>query len=432
VNFPDTLAQAAWDASIVGRYTNPDLNGGFGLTLTVTDPEGTTREAYISNYHAPILAEVLAAVNEAVPVEVRSAYVSAELPLLPTRSSIVSGIVDPVYFAADIERINREASNLGQVLAKLRRAQGDARQEPEKAAEAQRIIDSVTGWAEAQSLAMDRLRGDDLPAAYALAQRTSELLGRDAMSRPFDRFVSEVRANRRVLREVESELALREAQAMAVSIGLGSDVEDVRWDERSRIVARELGERMDTIATVYRGTDAAIEARETVARWREQVRRIEARQPAWEYTWHLDFIPLGTEERTQIRTDSNGRLVTEIDSRIVFETRKVILHGTFQNTSSAPHRYTFIVGVIGSNADNDPFATGDTDQMLGHERVQTPVLAPGELYEWTAEVGLRNIRQIRRGGLGQVTADQPGVEAPAPAAPNPPGRDERRQGLLAE
>lgn len=403
----DALTQAAWDAELTGRFDNPNISDGTSAALTVADPDGNRRTVTLTNYLVPELADLLAEVNRVVAAEYRSGYPSAPFPLMPAQAQIVAGIDSPIFFAAEIERINRGSTNLGPVLVQLRRAVEQGHDQPARAAEARLILDAVSAWIASQERAMDRLRGEDLPSAYALARETSELLGRNPLSQPFDALIAELRGDRRLLREVEAELALREAKRLAASIGLDGDVEEVRWDDRSRMAARELGDRMDTITTVYRGTDAADEARETIALWRAQVRAIEARKPAWEYTWHIDLIPLGTEERVRLRTDYRGELVTEIDTEIIYDTRRVVMHGTFQNTSSEPHRYTFLTGVIGSNADNDPFATGDTDQMLGYERVQTRVLAPGELVEWSAEVSLRNIRQILRGGLGQVVADQP-------------------------
>lgn len=392
-----------WDANADERGLVSDRPQAIRTDLRLA-LDGQTRRLRVGDVHVPELVELTSAINGLVGVELRLIY-----PIMVGRSPaagrpIVAGL-DVQYFRTEIGILNRQEENLVPVLRKLRRVVED--DDDARALEATAILDRVAIWQQQQLDAVRSWLLDDRPSAYENAGRMAELLRGDELGVPFSQVVRDLSRNERELREIRATLALREATVLGHEVGLDGDLDVVNW---TRFNQRKAARALDLLAAVndrWSRTHAAEEAATLRRAWTRRVGVLNEMQPAWRYTHSFALIPIGTEQHVTIRTDDNGNVTTTIDEEIVYDRNQVYMSGTFQNTSSRAHRYTFVVAVSSSNGRGSMFDPEIKQKLLGYERIQTPLLEPGELYNWETVLTIQNVYAIRRCGVGQVAADQP-------------------------
>lgn len=392
-----------WDANADERGLVSDRPQAVRTDLRLA-LDGQTRRLRVGDVHVPELVQLTAALNQLVGVESRLIY-----PLMVGRSPaagrpIVAGL-EVQYFRTEVGILNRQEENLVPVLRKLRRVVED--DDDARALEATAILDRVAIWHTQQLDAVRSWLLDDRPSAYENAGRVAELLRGDELGLPFSEVVRDLSRNQRELREIRATLALREATVLGHEVGLDGDLDVVNW---TRFNQRKAARALDLLAAVndrWSRTAAADEAATLRRAWARRVGVLNEMQPAWRYTHSFALIPIGTEQHVTIRTDDNGNITTTIDEEIVFDRNQVYMSGTFQNTSSRAHRYTFVVAVSSSNGRGSMFDPEIKQQLLGYERIQSPLLEPGELFNWETVLTIQNVYAIRRCGVGQVAADQP-------------------------
>lgn len=263
------------------------------------------------------------------------------------------------------------------------------------------IIDTLTEWSTRE---MARINAEADPvAAYILADDAIKLLGQDPLAKPFKRYMMALQRDRSAWSDIESMAAYRRALADAKAIGLLGDWKRIDFQNTNvRLAIKATTAKLRLIANSWPNSDAAKNAQANLKDWAEQEAQAIANLPAWRYTWQLDLIEIGTKTRTTIVTEPDGTVVIKESDRTLYDEEKVLLYGTFQNTSDKPYRYTFLAGATSGSYPKTPFHKLVKNQLIGFELVQTPVLQPGELYNWQAYVGVGNIRHVHRGGITMV------------------------------
>jgi thiol-disulfide isomerase/thioredoxin len=173
--------------------------------------------------------------------------------------------VEAKYFEREIAQINEQDRSIASTLAKLRRvAEKSSRQD--QVDEAKAILEALGAWSTKRLAdAKSALTGD--PAtAYAIAERQGQWLGRDELAKPFNEIEKQMEADREQMEAIRATLMLREAKALAESIGLTADAGAAA--ERSnaaelRVITRDL----NRIARAWPDTDAGKQAAELLEKW---------------------------------------------------------------------------------------------------------------------------------------------------------------------
>lgn len=318
---------------------------------------------------------------------------------------IVPSSVDTGPFAAQARQINARDETSARALHHVRNAlSSNDKAEHEPASD---IIFAVYNWADARLKAAEQTLEIDAVTAYMLVDDALTVVGRDPIGRPLQDFVKTLRADRRAWRDIASEAAYRETMALAESIGLAGDWSAIDFNNgRVRDEIKRISDKLRLIGKAWAGAHGAELANDTLSDWRQRETQATADQPAWRYTWNLGLIHLGTEKTTEVKTSASGKVYIVEDIEQVFDEKRVEMFGTFQNTSDKAYRYTFVVGVSTQYNANEPW-TGLSTRHTSYEMVQTPVLAPGELHNWRAEIVVANASQIKRAGLARVEPHEP-------------------------
>ncbi|MFN3168536.1 MAG: TlpA disulfide reductase family protein [Phycisphaeraceae bacterium] len=182
----------------------------------------------------------------------------------PKPDPIVTG-VEAAYFEREIAQINEQDRSIASTLAKLRRVVDKSPRE-DQAAEAKAIIAQLTAWLPKQQSAAETALPSDPATAYAIADRTSDWLGRDTLADPFNAIKKRLEADRDRMDTIRATLMLREVEALAESIGLTTDpaaASDRKNAAEVRVITRDL----NRIAKAWPDTDAGKRAAELLETW---------------------------------------------------------------------------------------------------------------------------------------------------------------------
>ncbi|MEM1353720.1 MAG: hypothetical protein AAGH88_02435 [Planctomycetota bacterium] len=398
-----TAIAEAWEANLDQRALTSDLPQAVLTDLRLRF-DGQARQMRVGDVGVPALIALTQTINEMVSVESRLIY-----PLMTGRSPsagrpIVAGL-ELAYYTTEVRILNRQEGSLTPVLRKLRRDLGHG--DDRRAAEAARIMDRVGIWHQQQLDATRSRLLDDRPGAYANATRMKALLRGDELGQPFSEIARELSRDGRELREIRAALALREALSLGEAVGLDGDLDAVNWSRFNQQKAARAILLLQAVGERWQRTAAADEAARRLKLWHRRVNVLNEMAPGWRYTHSFALIPIGTDQRVTIRTDDLGNVTTTIDEEIEYDPRQVYMSGSFRNTSSRAYRYTFVVAVSSSLGQGDLFDPEDKQNILGYEQIQTPVLEPGEVWNWETVLRVRSVYQIRKADIGQVSADQP-------------------------
>jgi len=366
--------------------------------------EGQARQIRVGDVGVPALIALTEAVNAMVPVESRLIY-----PLMSGRRPaagrpIVAGL-DVSYYQTEVRILNRQEEPLAAVIRKLRRDLTHS--DDQRAAEAARILERISLWHQQQLDAARAMLLDDRPSAYANATRMEELLRGDELGVPFSELVRELSRDARELREIRAVLALREALVLGEEVGLDGDLDVVNWSAFNQQKAYRAIELLEAVGDRWSRTAAADQAAQLHKVWTRRIGVLNEMAPSWRYTHSFALIPIGTDQRVTVRTDEYGNITTTIDEEIEYDPHQVYMSGTFRNTSSRAYRYTFVVALSSSLGQGNLFDPEEKRHVLGFEQIQTPLLQPGEVWNWETVLSVRSVYQIRKCGIGQITADQP-------------------------
>ncbi|MEM6504668.1 MAG: hypothetical protein AAF711_04285 [Planctomycetota bacterium] len=304
-----------------------------------------------------------------------------------------------VVFETETAAINERSDKAANAIKFVRRWLD--RDDVKRRVAAEGVIEAVTKWSAAQ---MARIESDgDQVEAYILADDAIRLLGQDPLAKPFKRYMVDLQRDRSEWLAIESMAAYRRALADANEIGLLGDWTLIDFqDGNIRIAIKATAAKLKLIANNWPNSEAARLAQADLKQWASREAQAIANLPAWRYTWQLDLIEIGTKNRTKIVTETDGTVTIQESSRVLYDEETVFLYGTFQNTSDKPYRYTFLAGGTSGAWPKVPFHKLKKHQLLGFELIQTPVLAPGEVYKWEAYVHVDNIRHVNRGGITMV------------------------------
>jgi len=327
--------------------------------------------------------------------------------LPPDREAKDEPIIPPsfasVVFETEVAAINARGDKAATAIGNVRRWL--TKDDVKRRVAAQDIIDTVTKWAEDQKSKMDS--SADPVTAYLIADDAINLLQQDPLAKPFKRYVQTLQRNRTQWHDILAMAAYRRAIAQAKDIGLLGDWALIDFQNTDvRLDIKAVAAKLTLITNNWPSSQAAALAQADLDNWQDQQAQAVADLPAWRYTWQLDLINIGTETSTTIITRPDGTIIIDEDLKQVYDPKKVLLYGTFQNTADKPYRYTFVAGVTSGGLFKTPFNKLKKNQLLGFELIQTPMLQPGELYKWEAYVAVDNIRNLHRGGITMVEVRQ--------------------------
>lgn len=398
-----TAIADTWDANADERALVSDRPQAV-LTDMRLQLDGQTRQMRVGDVGVPELIALTQAINELVSVESRLIY-----PLMSGRSPaagrpIVAGL-DLDYYQTEVRILNRQEESLVAVIRKLRRDLTHS--DDQRAAEAARVLERIELWHQQQLDAVQSLLLDDRASAYANATRMQELLRGDEMGRPFAAVVRDLSRDARELREIRAVLAMREALALGEEVGLDGDLDVVNWTRLNQRKAARAIELLQAVGDRWERTAAADDAAQLLKVWHRRIGVLNEMAPGWRYTHSFALIPIGTEQQVTIRTDEYGNITTTINEEIAYDPNQVYTSGTFRNTSSRPYRYTFVIALSSSLGQGNLFDPEEKRFILGFEQIQTPLLQPGEVWQWETVLSVRSVYHIRKCDIGQVTADQP-------------------------
>lgn len=179
-----------------------------------------------------------------------------------TAKPIIEGL-EAKYFERDIEMINEQKRAISGVLAKLRKIVEKASKQ-EQVDEASAILAAVTTWAQARQSEAEAALKDDPATAYALSEKTLEVLGRDELGNRFSEIKTQIESDAALMDEVRATNMLREVQALAQSIGL---TDDPAAAERSPKEMREIARDLRRIIKAWPETEAGKEAAALSTQW---------------------------------------------------------------------------------------------------------------------------------------------------------------------
>jgi hypothetical protein len=313
-------------------------------------------------------------------------------------------------FRDEVQLLNALDPKFSPVLRRLRQVSQDEKS-PDRE-EAGRLLAIVEAWVQARLDRMAAQQTADPVGAYIIVQDMMELLQHDELAQPFRERELALRLDRGQHRELLAGARLRNTLRDAENLGLleGLTVKTLHNPDTAPRL-RGIAASLQGLARLYPETDAARAAQRWIKRWSDQEQELRNRKPAWTYTWQIQFIERDnpTINVTVIdygdkSTGHGTQVIHDIDYDI-YEQRKVRLVGSFQNHASQTYRYTFNVGALGTqlSGNSKPGDFGPTTRrVLGFSRLQTPPLAPGELYNFETEVTVPDIDLITGGGVGRV------------------------------
>jgi len=299
----------------------------------------------------------------------------------------------------EVKAINKRDRNAANAIRHVRRWL--ERDDVRRKVAAQDVIKSIEQWAAVEYERVEQAQ--DKVNAYIYADDAILVLGQDPLAKPFKSYLKALQQDRAAWREIESKAAFRRAMIEAERNGFTGDWESIDFQNNDVIdTIKSLTEKLTLITNRWSNSPGAKSAEQVLRDWEQRQAQALADLPAWRYTWQMDLIQVGTEQKTTILTASDGTIILDEDTDIVYDPNNVVLYGTFQNTSDKPYRYTFLVGVSNNNWLKTPFSEIKKNRLIGYELVQTPVLAPGELFRWEAVLAVESIRNLNRAGIGMV------------------------------
>ena len=314
---------------------------------------------------------------------------------------VVPNDVEAGPFKKQVKAINQRSKDAVAALRHIRNGMGH--DDPARAKAAEDIIFAIYDWAQAQAENAAALAKTDPVAAYIAADDALELVGRDPIGQLLQRYLKTLRAEQDDWRGIRSQAAFRRAMQQAEAVGLTGDWSLVDFgNSRVRDEIKQITQSLRLITNAWPGSTGDTLAAKTLREWQRREAQAIANEPAWRYTYNLGLIWVGTERETSITTLPTGEIIIEEEERPTYDRKRVQLFGTFQNTSDKPYRYSFNVGVSTQFKLGLPFP--GSSPVAGLAQVNTPVLSPGEVYNWSTEVSVRNASDIRQVGLGGVQA----------------------------
>ena len=323
---------------------------------------------------------------------------------IETNAPIIPPSFATVVFETETDAINERGSKASAAILHVRRWL--ERDDVKRRVAAEDVIKELTKWAE---LEIGRVESADDPVdAYILADDAINTLGQDPLATPFKDFLKRLQREHRGLSAIKAMAAYRRAMIDAHAVGLTGDWELIDFQNANvRQMIKEIKQKLALIVNSSPNSEAGQAARHTLQEWEDREAQAIADLPAWRYTVQLAFIQTGTKQESIVITQSDGTTYIAERTRPVYDPNLAELSGSFQNTSDKPYRYTFLAGVSVGDYPKVPFTKLRKNQLLGFELIQTPVLQPGEVYNWQATVSVRNIRHIHRKGVTMVEAFDP-------------------------
>lgn len=313
-------------------------------------------------------------------------------PILPPSSATE-------VFKTETNAINERSDKAATAIRHIRRWLD--REDVKRRAAAQDIMKVLTAWAESELSIINA--SPDSVASYIRADDAIHLLEQDPLGKPFKQYMQSLQRNRSAYRAILAMAAYQRAMQQAQDVGLLGDWALIDHQNTDvRLTIKTITAKLTLITNNWPKSDAAQSAQAVLDEWDAREAQAIADLPAWRYTWQLDLINIGTEQKTTIVTKPDGSVSISEKERQVYDPEKVLLYGTFQNTSDKPYRYTFVAGVTSGGLFKTPFNKLNKDQLIGYELIQTPMLQPGELYKWQAFVAVNSIRNLHRGGITMV------------------------------
>ena len=321
----------------------------------------------------------------------------------PKPGVVVEPILPPsfatVVFQTESAAINARGDKAANAIKHVRRWLD--RDDVKRRVAAQDIVKTLTAWAEQELSAVKT--SDDAVDEYMLTDDAIRLLGQDPLAKPFKDHMRSLQRDRGAFASLKAMAGYRRAMTDAHAVGLTGDWELIDFQNIDvRLTIKDIKAKLELIVNHWPKSEAGQSARHTLKEWSDREAQAIADLPAWRYTWQLGLIQAGTETEVKIITHADGSVYIEEDTDIVYDPNQVNLYGTFQNTSDKPYRYTFLAAVAPSGFLKTPFSKLKKSQLSGYELVQTPVLQPGELFNWKVTVSVDSIRNLNRGGVTMV------------------------------
>lgn len=317
---------------------------------------------------------------------------------------ILSPSFATVVFETESAAINERGGKSAAAVEHIRRWLG--RQDVQRRVAAQELIAALTQWAE-HELARVESAGDPVDA-YIIADDAVNTLGQDPLAKPFKDYLKQLHREHRGLSGLKAMAAYRRAMIGAEAVRLTGDWELIDFQNGSvRQLIREIKTKLALIDNSWPRSEAGQAARQTLKEWSQREAQALADLPAWRYTVQLAYIQTGTKQDSVVITKPDGTVTVEERTRPAYDPNLVDLFGTFHNTSDKAYRYTFLAGVSVGKYPTVPFSKLRKNQLLGFELIQTPVLQPGEVYNWKATVSVGNIRHVNRKGVTMVESFDP-------------------------
>lgn len=327
-----------------------------------------------------------------VPSPERPAVLDEEVP---APKLIVPKHVEATGLVAEVRAINDRTENQVAALASVRRAFTQS-EDSALQQSAYQVLFAIESWAASRTSEIDALFHHDAAAAYMLAEDALQLVRRDPIGADLRDYVNGLQSDKDQWQEIRAMAHFRRIMAGAQELGLTGGLKQIELeDSQTRRKIRAVGHRLGALQRAWPHTEAGRDARAQLREWRGQEREQVAGKPAWRYTWDISLIQIGTDSTTTIEKRSShvGRkIVIEEETEPVYDNRNVDLSGTFQNRSTQPYRYSFVVSMRGRS---------------GVQRIQTPVLEPGEVYQWGTRFTVRSAYSARRVSVTDVEAVTP-------------------------
>lgn len=337
----------------------------------------------------PARPEVVATPSEPTPTVKKPAK---DQPIIPP--SFATAV-----FETESRAINARGDKSATAIQHIRRWLD--RDDVKRRVAAEDIMKTLTAWADSEMATINST--NDPVVAYMAADSAIRLFEQDLLAKPFKRHIMNLQRDRSTFRELESMAAFRRAIYEAELVGLLDNWDLIDFSNVNvRNTIKTIAGKLTIITNHWPKSEAANLAQTKLNEWAKREAQAVADLPAWRYTWQLSLIQLGTETKTTVVTNADGSVYFDTDTDIVYDQEQVVLYGTFQNTSDKPYRYTFLAAVAPSNFLKTPFTRLKKNQLSGYELVQTPVLQPGELYNWEVQVFVDSIRNLNRGGVTMV------------------------------
>lgn len=170
------------------------------------------------------------------------------------------------YFKREVQQINEQKRTISGSLAKIRRAAERASKEEQKE-EAVAILAVVTTWATDQHTKAQAALTDDPATAYAIAEATSKLLGKDELGTAHAEMKKTIEADDALMDTIRSTNMLREVMALAESLGMNDDAQAARKDRSNSKDIRSIHLDLRRIAKAWPETEAAKKATELLETW---------------------------------------------------------------------------------------------------------------------------------------------------------------------